>query len=96
MTLSDDLIGQRTRRIEATQNLRQLGIDPYTPYAKKDHSNLEVKNNFEKYNGKELTLTGRLMAKREHGKLIFGDIQDQTGTIQIGIKKDEIQEDLKN
>ena len=96
MTLSDDFIGQRTRRIESTQKLRALGIDPYTPYAKKDHENIVIKGDFDKYNGKEVTLTGRLIAKREHGKLIFGDIQDQSGSIQIGIKKDEIQEDLKN
>src|SRR3990167_7207107 len=78
------------------KKLRALGIDPYTPYAKKDHENIVIKGDFDKYNGKEVTLTGRLIAKREHGKLIFGDIQDQSGSIQIGIKKDEIQEDLKN
>lgn len=94
--ISDDFIGQRQRRIAAMHELRKLGIDPFTPYAKKDHQNTVIKDNFDKYEGAEVTLTGRLMAKREHGKLIFGDIQDQSGSIQIGIKKDEIQEDLKN
>ncbi len=93
--ISDDFIGQRQRRIQNMQELRSLGINPFTPESQKDTSNKDITDNFEKYDGKKLTLAGRLTGKREHGKLIFGDILDQTGSIQIGIKKDEIIEDLK-
>ena len=41
----------------------------------------------------EFSLAGRLMAKREMGKLIFAHIQDQTDKIQILIAKNEIAED---
>ncbi|HRN70189.1 MAG TPA: OB-fold nucleic acid binding domain-containing protein, partial [Candidatus Woesebacteria bacterium] len=94
--ISDDFIGQRQRRIQNMQELRSLGINPFTPESKKDTSNKDIKDNFEKYKGKKVTLAGRLTGKREHGKLIFGDILDQTGSLQIAIKKDEIVEDLKN
>jgi lysyl-tRNA synthetase class 2 len=95
-TISDDFIGQRTRRLQSLQALRELGINPFTPYSKKDKENKDVKENFGEYENKEITLTGRLTGKREHGKLIFGDIQDESGSLQIAIKQNEIQEDLKD
>ncbi|MFA9289342.1 MAG: lysine--tRNA ligase [Weeksellaceae bacterium] len=94
--VADDLIGQRQRRIDAVTKLRELGVDPYPAKAVKDHTNAYVLENFEKLNKKEITLAGRMIANREHGKLIFGDIQDQTGSIQFAIRKDTLIEDLKN
>ncbi len=92
---TSDLIGQRKQRIDNTKKLRELGIDPYPAVSKKDVSNQTVKDEYSSYQDKEVTLAGRLVAKREHGKLIFGDIQDQSGSIQIAIKQDELIEDLK-
>ena len=92
---SSDLIGQRTQRIENMRRLRELGINPYPARSKKEHNNAEIKEHFAKFENKTVTLTGRLMAKREHGKLIFGDLQDQSGSIQIAIKKDQIETNLK-
>ena len=34
------------------------------------------------------------MAWREHGKLLFGNIQDQTDTIQLMVRESDLQEDL--
>ncbi|MBP7967539.1 lysine--tRNA ligase, partial [Candidatus Woesebacteria bacterium] len=93
-TISSDLIGQRKQRIEHLQKLRELGINPYPARSKKDTANSDVKTNFANYEGKVLTLAGRLMGKREHGKLIFGDLQDESGSIQLCIKKDQIEGDL--
>ena len=42
-----------------------------------------------------MTLAGRLMKLREHGKLIFGNIQDQSGRIQIAIRKDQLEENIE-
>ncbi len=94
-TTTSDLIGQRKQRIENTQKLRELGIDPYPATAQKDHPNSHIRDNFESFDGKVVTLAGRLVAKREHGKLVFGDLQDQSAIIQIAIKKDTLEEDLK-
>ena len=91
---SSDLLGQRTQRIQNMQQLQELGINPYPAGSQKDVANQIVKDSFEEYKGKTVTLAGRLTGKREHGKLIFGDLQDQSGSIQIGIKKDELTEDL--
>ncbi len=46
----------------------------------------EVINNFQE--GKKVSICGRLMAKRLHGKVIFADLQDSTGKIQLYIKAD--------
>src|SRR3989338_4654747 len=96
MNISDDFIGQRTRRIATLQKLRALGINPYPSISQKDFPNNEITDSFGQFEGKNITIAGRLIRKREHGKLIFGDIQDTTGKIQIALKKDELQGDLKN
>jgi len=94
-TTSSDLIGQRNQRIKNRNKLRELGINPYPSSAKKDVLNSKVNDHFDTYAGKDHTLAGRLVSKREHGKLIFGDLQDESGIIQIAIKKDELKSDLK-
>ncbi|MBP6994139.1 lysine--tRNA ligase [Candidatus Woesebacteria bacterium] len=85
---SDDLIGQRQQRIEIIHKLRELGIDPYPAHAQKDAKNQTIHDEFEQRNGKKLNLTGRVMTIRKHGKIIFYDIQDESGAIQICVKKD--------
>ena len=40
--------------------------------------------------GKKVHVCGRLMAKRGHGKVIFADLRDSTGKIQLYIKADNL------
>lgn len=95
-TKSSDLIGQRTQRIENMKKLRELGVNPYPSASQKDVENAVVKEKFDEYLDRSITLAGRLIAKREHGKLIFGDILDQSGSLQIAIKKDTIQGNIQD
>lgn len=94
MQYSDDLTGQRQRRLDAIKKLRELGVNSYPARAEKDYSNAHVREHYSELEGKQITLAGRLMAKREHGKLIFGDLQDQSGKIQILIRMDLLEENL--
>lgn len=94
--ITSDLIGQREQRLENVRKLRALGINPYPSISQKDFPNKNVTDNYGEFEGKNITMAGRLIRKREHGKLIFGDIQDTTGKIQIALKKDELLGDLKN
>ncbi|HEY9885718.1 MAG TPA: OB-fold nucleic acid binding domain-containing protein, partial [Vampirovibrionales bacterium] len=87
---SSDLIGQRQYRLEKVSKLRELGIDPYPSVARKTHTNQEVIDNFDELEGKEVTVIGRLDSWREHGQLIFGEIRDQSGKIQLYIKSDTV------
>ena len=50
----------------------------------------EVSNDFETFENAEVSLAGRVMAKREMGKAIFVDIADDKGRIQLYIKQSEV------
>ena len=50
----------------------------------------EVFEKAEELLGKEVTLAGWVYHKREHGNLIFIDLRDGTGVIQISIHKDKV------
>lgn len=80
----------RNIRLAKVKKLRALGIDPYPAKSRKDHPNQTVVDQFDKFDGKTVTLTGRLMSWREHGKVVFGDLVDQSGRIQLFIKEDEL------
>lgn len=81
----EEILKEREKKVET---LKKLGIELYPARSTKEFANSEVVENFEKYEGKTVTLAGRIMAWREHGKLIFGNIQDQSGRIQLFIRAD--------
>lgn len=76
------------------QELRDSGKDPYEVenYNVENYSS-EIKNNFEKFEGKKVSLAGRLMSKRGHGKASFADIQDSQGRIQLFVKINNLGEE---
>src|SRR3990167_10266201 len=78
----------RKIRLEKLQKLRKLGIEPYPAQSSKDYSNKEIVDNFTKFEGKTVHVAGRLMNWREHGKVIFGDIADEYGKLQLVLKQD--------
>jgi len=86
----------RDVRINKLNKLRKLGINPFPSKSKKDYPNSEIIDNFDKYEGKEVTLAGRMMSWREHGALAFADLQDFSGTIQIYIHRDDLGETNKD
>lgn len=90
-----DLLGQRLVRLEKLNELKKLGVDPYPAKSYKQYPNGEVLNEYNKYENKDVCLAGRIVAWREHGKLIFGNILDQSGSIQIMVKESELKEDLE-
>ncbi|KKQ10568.1 MAG: lysyl-tRNA synthetase, partial [candidate division WS6 bacterium GW2011_GWE1_36_69] len=80
--------------IEKIEALKKLGVEIYPAKSYKQFHNGEILNNFEKFEGQEVCLAGRVVAWREHGQLLFGNIMDQTGTLQIMIRESELVEDL--
>ena len=84
---------ERLRREKLVQ-LQQEGKDPFDVYkVNRTHSSQEVKDNFEALEGKEVTVAGRIMSKRGQGKVVFSDIHDRDGKIQLFIKIDEVGEE---
>ena len=81
----NELIQQRKTKLE---NLRSQGIHGYgKPLAGRVDIG-QVRQEFEA--GKKASICGRLMAKRGHGKIIFADLRDSTGRIQLYIKADGV------
>ena len=88
---------ERLRR-EKLAELKSEGKDPFDVYkVDRTHTSEQVKSNFEKLEGKEVTVAGRIMSKRGQGKVVFSDIHDRDGKIQLFIKIDEVgEEQLKS
>ena len=92
MNQQNDLVSQRKVRIDKMEKLLGLGFNPYPNKAEKGGSNQEIVDNYEKFEGKEVGVAGRIMTWREHGKIAFGHIQDDSGQIQLFLKADELSE----
>ena len=81
-------------RRDKLKKLQDAGRNPFKieKYIKTHHSK-QVKDNFDKLEGSEVSLAGRIMNMREHGKASFIDIQDEQGRIQIYVRQDAIGEE---
>lgn len=74
-------------------DLQAEGKDPFDVYkVNRSHTSKEVKDNYGDLEGKEVTVAGRLMSKRVHGKAGFSDVHDRFGKIQLYIKIDDVGE----
>ncbi len=89
------LVELRDIRLQKLAKLRKMGINPYPPRAKKEIQNGDVLENFSALQGTMVSLAGRVMAFREHGKIMFADLQDESGTIQLFIKADKLHQTNK-
>jgi lysyl-tRNA synthetase class 2 len=80
----------RVRRAKLKE-LQDNGRDPFriVKYDVTD-SSIEVLEKFDDYDGKAVSLAGRIMSKRGMGKASFCDIQDRDGRIQLYVRVDEI------
>ncbi len=85
---------QVTIRRQKLSDLQEQGKDPFDVYrVERTHTSQEVKDNYEELEGKEVTVAGRLMSKRVHGKAGFSDIHDRYGKIQLYIKINDVGEE---
>lgn len=81
-------------RREKLAALQENGKDPFQ-IMKYDvtHHSLEVKNDFEALEGKDVSIAGRIMSKRVMGKASFCNVQDLQGNIQSYVARDSIGEE---
>ena len=84
----------RIRR-EKLNKLAAEGKDPYrkTKFSVTARSG-EVKGDFSAWEGKEVSVAGRLMSRRVMGKASFSHIQDGEGRIQIYVTRQDVGEDV--
>ena len=89
----DDIIAERRKKLEAIQ---KANIDPYPARVPRSFPIARAVENFEKLSGDatSISLVGRLTAMRGQGKIVFADIEDESGKIQA-VLKDDILKDLE-
>lgn len=82
-------------RRKKLKNLLEQGMNPYeiTKCEMNTHANT-IRENFEKYENKDVILTGRIMSWRDMGKAGFMDIQDQSGKLQVYFKINDLGENF--
>ena len=81
-------------RREKLAELQAEGKDPFqiTKYDQDTHS-ADIKDNYAEYDGKEVSIAGRIMSKRVMGKASFCNVQDRKGNIQCYVSRDELGDD---
>ena len=84
-------------RREKLAALQAEGRDPFVQ-TKFDFNadSAAIKADYEAFEGKTVKVAGRLMSKRGQGKVMFCDLQDRAGRIQIFVKIDELGEEEYN
>ncbi|WP_337934174.1 lysine--tRNA ligase, partial [Enterocloster sp.] len=81
-------------RRDKLAELQAAGKDPFqiTKYDVTAHS-MEIKDHYDQWEEKEVSIAGRMMFKRVMGKASFCNLQDLQGRIQVYVARDSVGED---
>ena len=80
-------------RRDKLKSLQDEGRDPFeTTKFERTAFTSDINNNFETMENTEVSVAGRVMAKREMGKAVFVDIEDDKGRIQVYINQKAVGE----
>lgn len=82
-----ELIESRKKKLE---EIEKIGVSPYPSSSGKNITNSQIidkEKELEK-SGKPVVVAGRISALRGHGKLVFADLLDESGKIQVVMKSD--------
>lgn len=85
-----ELLQIRRDKIDA---LRDKGIEPFSGRFERTAFSNEIKDDFISFEGKSVTIAGRIMARREHGKTAFVNVADMHGSIQVYVRLDRLGEE---
>jgi lysyl-tRNA synthetase class 2 len=87
----DEIINERKKKLEY---LKKSGIEPYPVESKRTFIIREVLDKFNSFkkSGKKVYLAGRLRSVRDQGKIIFADLEDSSGRVQVILKKDSLKD----
>ncbi len=81
-------------RRDKLQKLKEKGLDPFKiEKFERNAFSKAIKDSFDEYEGNNVRMAGRIMAKRGMGKVSFVDIMDKDGRIQLFVKKDVLGEE---
>jgi len=89
MAFLDDVRAERFKKLDL---LRQQGIDPYPAESNRTHENAAFLESFDLLVSSEeqVTIAGRIMALRNQGGIVFLDLFDGSGRVQVLIRRDAL------
>jgi lysyl-tRNA synthetase class 2 len=88
---TNPLIDIRNGRLAKAASLRALGLNPYPSVSRRSHYAKTILDEFATLEGKTATVAGRMMSWRKQGALAFAHIQDQTGKLQLFLRRNLVQ-----
>ena len=89
--MTEDFLHDRLAKVE---RLRASGVDPYSRGFKPTHSSVAAKELIgDAERTPPVSVAGRLMVKRQQGGLVFADLQDGQGRIQLMASRDILGEE---
>lgn len=93
-TSSQDINKLEGVRRDKLKALQDAGKDPFkiTKFDVTNHTT-DIKDDFESFEGKTVSLAGRMMFKRVMGKASFMNIRDRKGDIQVYVTRDDLGEE---
>lgn len=85
----EDLIAERRKKLAM---IRNAGLDPYPARVARSHAVGDALAGFAAFAkaGTTVSLAGRLRSMRDQGKILFADLEDESGQIQIVLKEDTL------
>jgi lysyl-tRNA synthetase class 2 len=90
-----EILDQKQVRIEKMEKLREMGVNPYPYRFERTHLLREVREKAAELEGADgIAISGRIIARRGHGKTIFADMTDGTATLQVYFRKDTLEDRL--
>jgi lysyl-tRNA synthetase class 2 len=96
---SGGLEAERQRRIAAIESMREAGVNPYPYRFDRTHQLGEIRASHGSLEPgtettDEVTVAGRIMLKRDQGKLIFCTLRDRSDDIQLFVSKSVVGDDV--
>ena len=84
-------IDQRAVRVAKLEAMRARGEDPFarTGY-ERTHAAAQLPEDFDRLEGQTVAVAGRIMALREHGKSAFADLADESGSVQLFMRRNNL------
>ena len=77
----------RDERLRKLTELKELGINPYPAKSNRSHDTIQITDEFDQIEGRQVIIAGRIMSIRKFGKLAFIVVRDMSGQVQLFIRK---------
>jgi len=84
----------RKDRIDKLEKLKKLGINPYPSKIELEEELIKVTQAKDSL-GKKVLVAGRIWSMRQHGGVIFADIKDDSGKIQLLFQEKKLGKDFE-